>query len=360
MIKKFTFFIFLLLAVYLKPFYIVSFVFFLEYIWILIYFTDIFRNLNSYYRIDVKEVAVCDLGALETWLEYSKLIAFKRVYYILTKKKINLRIILKSFCFFILGVPKRFLDLLIYFLYKNKASFKEGLDVLYYHSYYELKYAKIEVLNGEITLNCNDLGKILIRVLNKHNSEKIVNLILSLQSASRDFSNYELKNKEYVKMISGGIITKEGSTVKIPHYLYEENGHIMHATSNIDIKLDNSQFSDVSMGSLIKKGAKNPGTIFSEDAKISFFTKNHKFIPTFEMSALKFNHLEIFNLDTERYKYIYNKDLIYRNLLLSYLNYVDDTLVKELVANYYTNALDCLTLEDILNGIDDHRNNFLI
>jgi hypothetical protein len=78
------------------------------------------------------------------------------------------------------------------------------------------------------------------------------------------------------------------------------------------------------------------------------------------MSALKFNHLEIFNLDTERYKYIYNKDVIYRNLLLSYLNYVDDALVKELVANYYTNALDCLTLEDILNGINDHRNNFLI
>ena len=314
--------------------------------------------MDGYYRIDVKEIFICDLGAFETWLEYSKLMAFKRVYYVLSKKKISFRVLFKSFCFFILGIPKRFLDLLFYFLYKNKASFREGLDVLYYHSYYELRYAKIEVLNGEITLNCNDLGKIMGRVLNKHNSEKVISLILSLKDASSDFSKYELENSEYVKMISGGIVTKEGTSVKMPHYLHEEKGHILHASSNIGINLDNSQFSDVSMGSLIKKGAKNPGTIFSADGKISFLTKNHKLIPTFEMSALKFNHLEIFDLSSERYKYIYNKDLIYKSIMLSYLGYVDNILAKELVANYYVNALNCATLEDIINEINNHKNDF--
>jgi hypothetical protein len=286
--------------------------------------------------------------------------AFKRVYYVMSKKKINFRILLKSFCFFILGIPKRFLDLLFYFLYKNKASFKEGLDVLYYHSYYELRYAKIEVLNGEITLNCNDLGKLLGRVLNKNNSEKVVKLVLSFKEASKDFNDYELKNKEYIKMINGGIVTKEGTIIKIPHYLYEEKGHILHATSNVDINLDGSQFKDVSMGSLIKRGAKNPGTIFSEGGKISFITKNHKFIPTFEMSALKFHHLEIFDLSSERYKYIYNKDLIYRSIMLSHLGYVDDILARELVANYYTNALDCTDFEDIINGINSHKSDFFL
>ncbi len=284
--------------------------------------------------------------------------AFKRVYYVLSKKKINFRVLFKSFCFFILGIPKRFLDLLVYFLYKNKAGFREGLDVLYYHSYYQLRYAKIEVLNGEITLNCNDLTKLISKVLNKHNSEKVVNLILSLKDASSDFSKYELENSEYVKMISGGIVTKEGTSVKMPHYLHEEKGYILHASSNIDVNLDSSQFSDVSMGSLIKKGAKNPGTIFSENAKISFLTRNHKLIPTFEMSALKFNHLEIFDLSNERYKYIYNKDLIYKSIMLSYLGYVDNNLAKELLANYYTNALNCATLEDIINEINSHKNDF--
>ena len=360
MIIKTIFLFFFVISLYIKPFYIISFVFFLEYVWTLIYFTDIFRSLNSYYRIDVKEAFICEMGAFEIWFEYSKLMAFKRVYYVLSKKKINFLILFKSFCFFILGIPKRFLDLLFYFIYKNKSNFRDGLDTLYYHSYYELRYAKIEVLNGEITLNCNDLGKIVSKALNKYNSEKVINLVLCLKDASKGFSTYELRNSEYIKMISGGIITKEGTNLKIPHYLYEERGHIVHATSNASISLDKSQFRDISMGSLIKKGSSNPGTIFSKDGKISFLTSGSKLIPTFEMSALKFNHLEIFDLTSERYKYIYNKDLIYRNILLSHLGCVDDILARELVANYYTVALECATLETILDEINNYKSDFFI
>ena len=300
---------------------------------------------------------VCNMNLVSIWFEYCKLIAFKRVYSILSRKRLNLYTLIKSFCFFILGIPKRFLDLFIYFLY-NEKSFREGLEILYYHSYYEVKELKIEVLSGEITLNCNTVGKLMREIYSGHNELAVIKAIMSLKDASEEFRTYELKNQQFVKVTGAGLKTKEGTIINNPHYVYQENNYTMHATSNIEIKLDNSQFSDVAMGSFIKKGAQNPGTIISDGAKISFWTKNSKLIPMYEINALKFNKIEIFDLNFDSYKYIYDKNLIYKQIMLSHLGYVNEKLAKELTANYYTNNLSIITREEILEEMDSIRNIF--
>ncbi len=251
-----------------------------------------------------------------------------------------------------MGIPKRFLELFFYFLY-NKKSFREGLEILYYSSYYEMKESKIEILNGEITLNCNTVGKIIREIYNGHNKLMVIKTIMSLKDASEDFRNYELKNQQFIKMTSAGIITKEGTVITNPHYMYQEKNYTIHATSNIGVRLDSSQFSDVALSSLIKEGAVNPGTIISDNAKISFLTRNSKLIPMYEINALKFNKIEVFDLDIDSYKYIHNKNLIYREIMLLNLKRVDEKLIKELTANYYTNSLSIISREDIIEEMEN-------
>lgn len=286
--------------------------------------------------------------------------AFKRVYAVLSKRKMSFYILSRSLCFFILGIPKRFVDLLFYFIFTNKGGFKDGLENLYYHSYYELRYLKIEVLESKFTLNCNSIGKIALKVSNGYNSKKVFDLICSFKKASQDFSDYELKNQKYVRMISAGITTEEGINIRTPHYLYEEKGNIMHSTSNTNTNLEKSQFREVAINTLIKEGAKNPGTIVSKNAKISFITKGSKMIPMYELDAIKYNKIEFFDLSQHSYKYIYHKNLIYREIMRTHLGYVDENLVKELSSNHYTAVLSNATIEDILNEIDrDNKNEIL-
>lgn len=281
--------------------------------------------------------------------------AFKRIYAVLSRRKISFYTLFRSLCFFILGVPKRFVDLLFYFIFTNKGGFKDGLENLYYHSYYELRYLKIEVLESKFTLNCSSIGKIVLKLSNKYNSERVFNVICVFKEVSRDFSDYELKNQKYVRMISAGIVTEEGVNIRTPHYLYEEKGNIMHGTSNINVSLEKSQFKEVAINTLIKDGAKNPGTIVSKNAKISFITQGSKMVPMYELDAIKYSRIEFFDLSQDAYKYIYHKNLVYRDVMRSHLGYVDEDLVKELTSNHYTAVLSNATNEDIFNEINKYN-----
>ena len=353
--------ILLLVLIYFRPLHIISFIFLSEYLYIMIYLLNIRKNFNDYHCLDVIEIHTCNLSIPEIWIEYSKLMAFKRIYSVLSKKKINLYVIIMSFCFFIFDIPKRFLDLAFYFIFKNKKSFREGLEILYYHSYYQLRYSKIEVLNREFTLNCFTFNKLIVKIKHKNiGKQEMFNLFWDLKEASKDFDRYELNNQQYVKMISGGIITEENVRIKVPHFIYEENNSTIHSTSNIDIRLENSQSKCIPMPSFIKPGAKNPGTIISVKSKIYSVTGAYKIIPMYELNLIKFYNIEIFDLSCEYEKYIKEKQGIYIDILRSHLNNFDDVLVRELTGNLYTNAFSNLSNKDIIDELDRIRNDDII
>ncbi len=207
------------------------------------------------------------------------------------------------------------------------------------------------MLNGEIILNCNTIGKIISKVSNKNNSRNVYELIHDLKSASRDFDNYELKNNVYVKMENGGIITEKETKIRTPHYYYKEKNHIIHGTSNIKTNLDISQIAEVPINSLILNGAKNPGTIINKNAKIWFVTSKHVLVPIYEINAIKFQNSEFFDLDNKDYNYMKNKNLIYTDIMLKNSIDVDNIFIKELTTNCYTEALSSATSDTILDEI---------
>jgi len=58
-----------------------------------------------------------------------------------------------------------------------------------------------------------------------------------------------------------------GNFIMTPHYGVVENEVAIHATSNTKFKLGANQKIDEAMASLVKKGAKNPGTVLTWDVK---------------------------------------------------------------------------------------------
>ena len=316
LIKKLIFIIFSLFIIYLKPTIglIILFIYIPEYFYLTSFLTDIYKNFNDYYLLEAEDIDISSLNILKLWSEICKLQAFKRLYILFSKKNIKIYNILIGLLIFFTSIPFKFLKLIYYFIVNNKYSFRYGLEVYYSIQYNSLKESKIEVLNKEIYLNCISLGKMLNTLkINKYcPKQKIFDFLHDLKLANTNFKKYEENNKKYVKMF---ISTDSTDKNIIPHYTYKERDNTIHSTSKIPIKITNFQKVESPMPSLIKKNASNPGTIVTREVKeIYVDDSRYKVVNEYEISSIKFNSIELFDLSNDMYKYMIIKNSVYKEI----------------------------------------------
>lgn len=121
----------MLLVIYLRPMYFSFIIIFtsLGNCYSLIYLINV-RKTTHYYGISFKESILGFDNVIDAWISYSKLIAAKRVYAFLQKKKIDL----VSIAFFILiytfEIPFIFLNVFYKVFIKNKGSALEGMRLM--------------------------------------------------------------------------------------------------------------------------------------------------------------------------------------------------------------------------------------
>lgn len=357
--KRFLFIIAAIFILYHKFIYtwFILILFFFEYGVFINYLYKIHKNYYDYYDISVKEVDLWDCNIVEIWIEYSNLLAYSRLYSTLGgRMSVNKLII--SILIYITNLPIRIIKLLWYFLYTNKNSFREGMENLYISLYYTLKDRKIEVYSGNIYLNCFTIGKLLQSIARDVNDKNLLcKSLIDLRSIYKKIYEDEMKIKDpNVKLKHAIIETNEGSKISVPHYTYVDMGNTLHATSKIPNKLDKSQKVEIPLKSLMLPSAPNPGTIISEDVKKIVIIKNgpYRLLPTLELAAILYGYPDLFNMDKDSFKYIYEKNYIFSSWMQLHFKRVDVNECKLLTANHYMACLIGMNDEMILYEVENH------
>ena len=259
---------------------------------------------------------------------------------------------------FFFSIPLKFVNLCYYFLITNKSCFRDGVEIYYVNLYYILKNCKIEFLNGKVYLNCYTIGKLIteLKIIKNFPRQDLYNLINDLKLASHNFNEYEIKNQEYIEIKRTMAFDKDQKIIYNYHYAYIENKNSIHGTSRLPLKLEPSQKIDSPIPSLIKENAKNPGSIITSNIHSLKQDFKYHVIPKYEIYALKYNHLELFDLSKEEYKYIYEKNNIYCEILRN--NDINSSsILKDLRTNNYSNILLNSTNKNILAEIEAYNDN---
>lgn len=255
-----------------------------------------------------------------------------------------------------MGLPIRFIKL-SYFFIKNKGSFLDGLEILYYRMFYQLKDKKIEVYNRKILLNCYTIRNLLTTINARKFKEGDLNFFLKeMRNAIIKFNKYESDNRDLTKFNYGILKNSKDINLIIPHYYHKEGFNTIHATSNVPLKLHKDQRVDLPMPDLIKKGSKNPGTIITREVDQIIDIKKHKLVCTHQLNSIIYNHLDIFKMNVEDMEYIYNKNYTFEYIMQVHLNRVDHNLTKQFRNNLYNFAFINSTDDDFINEIKSFIN----
>ena len=347
--------IFILITIFLwyRPFYsiigltilTIDFFFVAKFLYLL------FKNRNLYYKLELYLENVDNLTIGEIWIEYSKISAFQRIYLLFIKKNLKniknlsvLRGVLRVIIIILLRIPVRLIKLSYYFIIENNNGFKEGLINLYIIKYDSLKDYKIEILNNKIYLNGDK-------------KTEFMNLMLSLRpeikksELMRGFKIYRdllKKNDEWARkmgQINLQLIKAQndsGRLIYTHHYGYEQKNNTIHATSNCPDKLEIYQRKDVAMPSLEKKDAKNPATIITWGIKDIEIIKTNKKISVLELDSIKYNHLDIFEMEKNHYDIIREKEDCVREMFEHGFKIHPS---KELLTAVIMGKYDCVAIE---------------
>lgn len=329
---------------------------FYEYFWLINFLLNIYNNYTKYYLIEIKEIDISNKNNIEIWIEYTKTQAFQRLYILLMKnKKINIISILKNLLILLIGIPIKLLNLLHFFLFKNNESFRTNLCNLYFNSYWSIKNCKIEILNKKIYLNCFTLGKLTKHIL-KNNSliteKKFIEGMNMLKKQAVEFNKFEKEN-EQLKIIQA--LDENNKPLYKPHYGWYEKSTTAHATSNIPTNLRLTQYKDVPLSDLIKRGAKNPGTIITTEVNKTLILTKAKIVKKVDIESIKYSYPELFTQDKYFHGYIEAKHQTYENIVREYFllaKNIDPLLIKELRTNNYSFVL---ITNDSTNFIEEYN-----
>ena len=359
---KIIFFLVNILILYYKPIYLVVFLLILswEYLFFINFLYLIWRNYKDYFKLEIKNCSIDNLNYVEIWIEYLKLQAFSRIYILFSKPELKLLNLLKTLVIFLLAIPYRYLKLVFFFSFKNKSNFEDGLKLLYYQQYYKFKDCKIEIYEGKILINCYTFAGFLKKSgIDNLSKDQIFRYCIEVKKEVLKFTKFEEENKKLVKMGLGTWDFQDGKKINKPHFHHLENDKVIHATSNINFQIEKSQRIDLPISELIKPGAKNPGTIISTNIFKTTSYEKSIWVPDYALKAIKFNHKDLFILDNNDYKYMYEKDVTFRTLMLLYTKKVDSELCKELRFNCYSTTFCNLSDQDIINYIEELKNDFI-
>lgn len=257
----------------------------------------------------------------------------------------------------IVGLPYR-LSIISYTLFKSGKDFRSSLISLYMFSYRLHECSKIEILCGEVYINCNTLAKLLVSSKIKHLSKSLqYEYLKSLRALCVNNMKRDLERSEEVEFVLSKIETKEGSRISIPHYTKMIGSNSLHATSKIPI-IDESQRLLPVMKSLVKDGANSPTSVLSIDVKDVKKVGKSIYVSSSEFNAVVFDYVDIYSLPISRCEYTRDKDLEIEKVLFKYTNHpeqVTKELRVDLRCGRYNHALSYANDSEILDAILEYN-----
>ena len=336
-----------LLILYASPIITVIYVaFYLEYFYFLNYCAKIYSNWNRYYRISLEYLDYSELNTFEIWVEYCRSLAFSRLYFLLLRKRGSFYNLLFSLVILILGIPFKIIR--FFYILNMSISFRDGLIEMHARIYHLNRDGKIEVLNGNIYVNCFSI-KTLLSVSNLKNDTMSSRYIYvkTIKAYCEKWSIIDRRRYKPVEFNLAQIVLKEDIKIKVPHYTKQINGFSIHCTSKMP-NLEGSQISTNAMPSGIKDGSKNPGSIVSFDIKGYKKVGKGILIPEIELrSAIQ----DIDNLPFEKCPYINEKDVELKEILLNYNETLNKKLLLDIRGGCYDNVLENMSDVDIWDNL---------
>lgn len=354
------FFILLLgvIIIYFRPLYLLIFLilFCFEYFYFVQYLFFVYLYMdNSYHKLTINRLDVAKCRSFVIWININHLNAYRRIYLLLHAKKFDIKNILIILMILFFNIPFKFIYLLID-LIKSKHKFRDWLEIKYTTLYHQTKDLKIEILNKNIYLNCFTLRKFVGSILHIKpdlTRQECFNYLHDTKIALQRFSKYE-KNNDKVKMTLAQI--KLDKDVTQHHYTFIEKKTTIHQTSNVSFKLTENQRLGVSLPDLTKHNSKNPGTIITKNIDYLNNEKSYVWVPEYQISSIKFDHLDIFNLPKEKHDLIVSKNEIlteiFRTNLSVNLNNQEEIL-KNLRIGNYTFVIENTSNKEMISIIKD-------
>lgn len=345
-VNKFLIILSVLLIVYYRILYVTLFlpIFIFEIVYFLGYLWSIYINYDGYYRIEISEIDLSELSIISIWIEYCKLQSFHRIYRILSRNNhLHLKDILLCMIIIILGLPYRLLVLCYHFLYLHNVSFANSLEHLYINKYFLLKSCKIEVYNRNIYINCYTYIKFINKfnfASNKYSKDEFTRFIFDLQNLLTTYSIHEKYGN--VSMELSSITTKEGYNIPMHHYTHTIKNNTFHSTSNINIKLLESQVLGSPISSMIVPKSIRPGTIINNDPSSVVGLHRFKTVPKFQIDCFIYDNPKSFDRPYEHYMLIHDKQLAIESLVQKYFKYchvLDIHTYKDLRSNLYNESI---------------------
>lgn len=321
----------------------------------------LYKRMDEYNFLEIsKKDLVQNTNSIVIILEILKIGGFKRLYFLINKKK-SIKILFIALFIYWAHIPVRFLKYLKYFIQNRDKSFKTCLFLLYHINCEENKDKKIEFLNKVVYLNCTTFGKLLLELSKK---DVITGSFRSYKK--QDYMSCFVKLKEITRMKE----VKEFKEFKLQsfkideysrtsdHYTYEEKGNTMHATSNVPDRLKENQSSDYAIGGLIKYDSYKPGTVITKNVKQLGIVKNTKFIQKDYVDVLKSRNPDTFDLDKESLKQVSMRREKFENCIGSLVGKSDiskfNKIITSLELGHYDNVLNNLDTLTMDLEIDRH------
>jgi hypothetical protein len=178
--------------------------------------------------------------------------------------------------------------------------------------------------------------------------------IVELRKVNENLKEYR-RDEEKIKMVLGKIRNNESFITNRSHYTVIEKSSSIHQTSNINFCPFTGQRFDASLPSLTKPDSIKPGTVITSN--IVFDSSNqYVWVPKKELIAVKFNHLDLFDLPRDEIIYLERVDSIFVetikvNLSISFLK--DRSLLNDIKMGNYNLIINGLSGKELVKGIEE-------
>ena len=299
-----------------------------EYVYFIIFIIQILSSRSGFDRIEIVEIDMNVQSIPGLWAYYCRIQAFIRLHNMLSKKKISFKTMLYSSIIYLLSIPIRSIRIIFYFI-KSKENFRDSMTILCFDWFKKVENRKIEILDGEIYINCFTLRKLLINdSLRYKKLEDQVNFIKDLRSVYAKYHSYD-EDKIKLHMIS--FKTKEGREVNIKHPGIFNGSIVGNATNWSPQKLLPSQKCNIPVKDAVSKDHSKPAFIISYDTKkMDVDWKKFVWVSKTQLLASIYDSYNELGFIDEDFKKVYHKREDFYRIFVKHGILKEERVLREL------------------------------
>lgn len=336
-----------------------------QYIIVLNYLLFLLKMRNSYGFLKIK-LSDDGGGWISLYKKFLKIESFKKIYIILSKRKMSIINLIKISIIILLNIPVKFLNIIFIIFWASELDIKAGLTTFFLINNSIMEHKKIEIYKNKIYLNCykpKDFFSYMWSMGFQRKSETL-EVFFALQKKSYYFRNIEQKNLRYQEFT-----LRKTPNSTTPHYeatLRGLHGEVsIQATSNSNIKPMENQFITEPINKLILPKSVKPGTVVTINPITGESYAKVIRVPVYEIYGIIYYHPSVFYMGSTAYSYMKHKNDSYLNILNKTIDpriNVNKKFVSDLSSNrfdemFLTNDKDSM-LQEILNDkiLSNHFN----